>query len=57
MAPRPRTTFAGGFPIALGALGGTVVGIAQHQPSAGFLVGLGAGILLAIAIWLLDRRR
>ena len=37
--------------ILIGAIGGVVVG----QPSIGFLAGLGAGLLLLAAVWLLDR--
>lgn len=57
MPTAPRSTFAGGFPIAMGALGGTVVGLIERQPSIGFLVGLALGTALAVAIWLVDRRR
>ena len=54
--PTPSSA-AGGFFIALGALGGTVVGIALRQPSMGFLSGLAIGALIALAVWLIDRRR
>jgi len=54
--PTPSSA-AGGFFIALGALGGTVVGIALRQPSIGFLSGLAIGALIAVAVWLIDRRR
>lgn len=52
----PRSTVAGGFPIAAGAIGGTVLGVAYGQPTAGLLIGLGAGVAAAVAIWLIDRR-
>lgn len=56
--PKPTPSpLAGGFPIALGALGGTIVGLATGEPSIGFLIGLGLGVILALAIWLFDRRR
>jgi hypothetical protein len=50
-------TQAGGFILAAsiiaGAVGGTVVG----QSSIGFVVGTATGVLLALLIWLIDRRR
>jgi hypothetical protein len=48
---------AGGVLIAIGAVGGAVIGLFLGEPSKGFLIGLGGGIGMAIAIWLLDRRR
>ena len=47
---------AGGFPIAIGAIGGTAIGVAIGQVTIGFLAGLAAGIVAAVAIWLLGRR-
>jgi uncharacterized membrane protein len=52
-----RSSQAGGFVLAACIIGGTVAGAILHQPSLGFLIGLGAGILLAIIIWLVDRSR
>jgi len=48
---------AGGVLIAIGAVGGAVVGLFLGEPSKGFLLGIGAGIGMAIAIWLLDLRQ
>lgn len=48
---------AGGVLIALGAMAGAVIGLFLGEPTKGFLLGIGAGIGMAIAIWLLDRRR
>jgi hypothetical protein len=48
---------AGGFIIAAAILVGTVGGGMMGQPSIGFLAGAAAGILVAMAIWLRDRRR
>lgn len=49
---------AGGFAIAIlsivGAVGG---GVFFGQPSIGFLYGVGLGVLIALTIWLTDRRR
>ncbi|WP_294196357.1 hypothetical protein [uncultured Sphingomonas sp.] len=55
MAPPPRSPSAGGFPIAVGALGGTAIGLYAGQPSIGFLVGTAAGVALALLIWWRDR--
>jgi hypothetical protein len=50
-----RSTQAGGFILALSILVGVVAGVALHQSSIGFLIGLGVGIVLALLIWVLDR--
>jgi hypothetical protein len=52
-----RNSQAGGFVLAACIIGGTVAGAILHQPSLGFVIGLGAGILLAVVIWLIDRSR
>ena len=57
MSQPTRSSAAGGFFIAAGALGGTIVGLALRQPSIGFLGGLATGAVIALAIWLIDRRR
>jgi uncharacterized membrane protein (UPF0136 family) len=51
-----RPSAAGGFPIAIGSLVGTVVGYRYDQATLGFLAGLCVGIAVAVAIWLLDRK-
>lgn len=48
---------AGGIFIALGLLGGAIAGVAMDQPSAGMVIGLGAGAAIAILVWLYDRKR
>ncbi len=48
---------AGGVLIAIGAVFGAFAGATRGQPSIGFLIGLGIGIVLATGIWLLDRAR
>lgn len=55
--PSVSSTRAGGFPIAAGALIGTVAGLIARQPTIGFLAGLAGGAAIAVAIWLIDRRR
>jgi hypothetical protein len=52
-----RNNQAGGFVLAACIIGGTVAGAILHQPSLGFLIGLGAGILLALLVWIVDRSR
>ncbi|MBY0282833.1 MAG: hypothetical protein K2W81_02575 [Sphingomonas sp.] len=55
-SPRPAS-MAGGVLIAIGAVFGAFAGATRGQPSIGFLIGLGIGIVLATGIWLLDRAR
>lgn len=55
-SPRPAS-MAGGVLIAIGAIVGAFIGATRGQPSIGFLIGLGIGIVLAAGIWLLDRAR
>lgn len=56
--PRPGSTSqAGGFLICIGALLGAAVGFIFGQATPGFLIGAGSGIALAVAVWLVDRRR
>ena len=52
-APR----LAGGIFIAIGMLGGAIVGVVVDQPSAGMVIGLGVGIAAAAITWLIDSRR
>jgi hypothetical protein len=58
-APRPDrpSHMAGGLPLAAGMLIGTAIGVWQGQPTIGFLCGAGVGAVIALAIWLVDRRR
>jgi len=48
---------AGGFILAVSIIAGTVGGVVAGQSSAGFLVGLAAGIVLTLILWLQDRAR
>ncbi|WP_448502564.1 hypothetical protein [Sphingomonas sp.] len=52
-----RSRFAGGAPLALLLLVGTIVGATFQQPAIGFFAGLGLGVALSLVIWLRDRRR
>lgn len=48
---------AGGFFLALGALAGALIGMAYRQPTLGLLAGFAAGLTVALALWLYQRRR
>ena len=52
--PSPR---AGGALLALSVMAGAIIGTARHEPTIGFLIGAGVGVVLAVAAWLVDRRR
>ena len=52
---RPR--LAGGIFIALGLLVGAIGGIVVNEPSAGMVTGMGIGAAIALAVWLIDRKR
>ena len=52
---QPR--LAGGIFVALGLLIGAILGVAFDQPSAGLVIGMAIGSLIAVAIWLFDRKR
>jgi hypothetical protein len=54
-SPAPASPPSGGLFIALGAIGGTVVGLFAGQPSIGLLVGLAAGVAAAVVLWLRSR--
>lgn len=47
---------AGGVMIALGAILGPVTGLFAGSATAGFLIGIGTGALLAVGMWLLGKR-
>ncbi|MDP4874093.1 MAG: hypothetical protein NWQ92_11880 [Sphingorhabdus sp.] len=52
---QPR--LAGGIFVALGLLIGAILGVAFDQPSAGLVIGMGIGSMIAVAVWLFDRKR
>lgn len=52
-----RTTRAGGFFLTISILAGFAVGIATGNPMKGGLIGTAAGVILAVLLWLVDRRR
>jgi hypothetical protein len=53
----PSKGMAGGFFIFVGLIIGSIVGIAYNQPSLGMMGGFGAGAGIALAIWLIDRKK
>ena len=52
-----RSPMAGGFLLVLCIFLGVIIGAARGEPSLGFLIGTGLGVAVALAIWLVDRRR
>ncbi|WP_295494786.1 hypothetical protein [Sphingorhabdus sp. EL138] len=52
---QPR--LAGGIFIAFGLLIGAIVGVAVDQPSAGTVIGMAIGTVIAVVIWIMDRKR
>lgn len=57
-SPAPgRASRAGGFLLAVSILAGAVIGAMLGQPSIGFLLGTGVGLLLVTWVWLSDRKR
>jgi hypothetical protein len=57
MIGKARFTQAGGSILAVSIIAGTIAGVIVRQPSIGFLVGSGAGLLLVGLFWLQERRR
>jgi len=56
MKSASNVRLAGGCLLSLSIMAGVGAGMAYHQPSIGFLAGLGAGLVLLALVWLLDRR-
>ncbi|WP_162987066.1 hypothetical protein [Sphingomonas paeninsulae] len=56
MAERPQNTRSGGIFIAIGAFAGVFIGRSYGQPTIGFISGLTIGGVLALLLWLKDRR-
>ena len=52
-----NSTRAGGCFLTISILAGFPLGLALGNPMKGILIGTGAGIVLALAAWLIDRRR
>lgn len=56
-SPPFKPPMAGGVLIALGAIGGAMMGFLFGEATPGFLLGAGAGVALSLLIWARDRRR
>lgn len=54
---KQKNKIAGGIFVAIGMLGGAVVGVMMDQPSAGMVIGLGLGFVAAALTWLIDSKR
>lgn len=54
---RRPTPMAGGFFLVLPIVAGFFWGLTYGRAMRGTIVGLGVGLVFAVAIWLLDRRR
>jgi Na+/proline symporter len=54
---KKRFTQAGGCLLAFAILIGFVFGAATREPMRGVLIGTIAGIVVAVLLWLVDRRR
>jgi hypothetical protein len=54
---RTRSTAAGGIFLFLGPILGVVYGLSSGQPIEWMMAGFGLGVVLAIIIWLVDKRR
>jgi hypothetical protein len=52
-----RTPAAGGIFLFLGPVIGALYGIGRGDPIRWMLYGFGIGVVLAIIIWLVDKRR
>ncbi|MEO7503973.1 MAG: hypothetical protein ABIT69_02195 [Sphingomicrobium sp.] len=52
-----RNAAAGGFFLIVALLAGTAWGITVGQAMKGVLIGTVAGIVIALIVWLLDRRK
>ena len=52
-----RSTMSGGFLLAVAIVLGVGIGAWKGQATIGFLAGLGVGLLLLLAVWLMDRSR
>jgi len=54
---RASTSKAGGCFLTICILGGFVLGMSINDPMKGVLLGTAAGVILALLVWLADRRR
>lgn len=52
-----RFSAAGGIFLFLGPVIGALIGISRGEPILGMLYGFGIGVVLALAVWAIDRRK
>ena len=52
-----NTTRAGGCFLTLCILAGFPLGLSIGDPMKGILIGTGAGVVIAVALWLIDSRK
>ncbi len=57
MAGSGSSSRGGGILIAISVMSGVIIGAMRGQPSLGFVTGTGIGAVLAVLVWLWDRRR
>ncbi len=54
---RRRTPVSGGIFLFLGPVIGAVYGLSRSEPILWMLYGFGAGVALAVLVWMVERRR
>ena len=52
-----RNPVSGGFAVGLGALLGGLWGVHAGQAILGLAGGIGTGVVIALLVWVVDRRR
>lgn len=57
MDAKEKSTRAGGAIMAAAIIGGVIAGTILGQPSLGFLAGTALGAVIALLLWLRDRRQ
>lgn len=57
MARNTPSPIAAGAPLALTICLGALIGSILQEPSLGVVIGVGTGVVFAIGLWLIDRRR
>jgi hypothetical protein len=55
--PNDKSPRAGGALLAGAILLGALIGVLLHEPTIGMLAGLGVGLVLLLAVWLIEKRR
>ena len=54
---RRRTPVSGGIFLFLGPVIGAIYGLSRSEPILWMLYGFGAGVALAVLVWMVERRR